>query len=157
MGRNGGKKKTPVRLKFAEQVVREHFDLPFAKYGLIAQHEYLDDTDYFNIPPIGGLELLWYFCMGTNNVPRAVLELGIDGTSYSRLIWESEKGWNYSMMGAEDESQLCDRGKLFLHNLNEAMRTSFTVGIEHPIREGQQLDELVTYHSTLILTARNLP
>lgn len=144
----------PAGLKHAEKLARMNFDLPLSKYGLIGQHQYLDHTNYFIVPAAGDLELLWYYDM-SRQTPRAVLELRIGEDSFSRLTWVSGKGWNYSMMGGENERSIGARAEECLHAVNQLLATDFSVGREYAIDESR-VAEIVEFHALSILTVKGV-
>ena len=152
MDRNNVRSLVPARLRHVEKLARETFDMPLAKHGLIGQHQFIDNTNYFIIPKASGLELLWFYDL-VDQTPRAVLEAGIDGKSFSRLTWMSGKGWNYSMMGAENERHISKRGEELLRAINLLLATDMTVGVEYPIKE-DRLAEIVEFHAQAFLIAK---
>lgn len=152
MGSSNVRPLVPATLKYAERLARETFDMPLAKHGLIGRREYLDHTNYFIVPEAGGLEMLWYYDM-LGMSPRAVLELRIDQDSFSRLTWESGKGWRYSMMGGEDERRIEPRGAEFLHAVNQLLAADFTVGIEYPVKQDRVAD-IVEFHAQAFLSVK---
>ncbi len=152
VGRNNVRSLVPARLRHVEKLAHETFDMPLAKHGLIGQHQFIDNTNYFIIPKAGGLELLWFYDL-VDQTPRAVLEAGIDGKSFSRLTWVSGKSWNYSMMGLEDERRICERGVQFLQAINMLLATDYAVGIEYPVKE-DRLADIVEFHAQAFLIAK---
>ncbi len=131
--------------------------MPLAKHGLISQHQFIDNTNYFIVPASGGLELLWYYDM-LEQTPRAVLELAVDKDndaerSCSRLTWMSGKGWNYSMMGAENERHISRRGEELLRAINLLLAADFTVGREYEVDESR-VPEIVEFHAQAFLIAK---
>ena len=156
MGKNGSSKRrgTPVGLRLAHDRCVEFFDKPLAKMGLVARHEITDDTDYFIVPTVGGLELLWYFEIGSDERQRAVLELGIDGKDYSRIFWVGGKAWQYSFVGGEDEKKITERGTEFLISLSQGVATDFLPGREMSVSE-ELAKRIVAYHGEIIVTERS--
>lgn len=160
MAKRNGRLLSLVKLGHAEKLARQYFDLPLAKHGLIGQREHIDNTDYFIIPAVGDLELCWYYCSLDGQLPMTALQLAVDKDSdtersCSRLVWMSGKGWNYSMMGAENERHISKRGEELLHAINQLLATDYTVGVEYPIKE-DRLAEIVEFHAHAFLTVKGL-
>lgn len=133
------------KLALALQVSERFFRDILRAYGLNAEYKLLkgmgpdgirldDDTHYWFMPKVGEHELCWYIDIGERGEARTVLELGPPDIK-RRVFWEEDRGWQYSLMGVENETIVDKLHELQLAELNRQLDVEFKVGHEHPISE----------------------
>jgi hypothetical protein len=121
--------------------------------------EFSFDRDHgsfdFEFPEVGNLRLHGYFLIDRRDKKRArtICVLAIDDDGFSRVTWDSDKGWLYSMMGGENEGYIPQRAQKFLREMNQKLGTDFGVGRDVPIDVGVARS-IIGHHMEAILAAR---
>jgi hypothetical protein len=134
------------------ELVARYMDYLGADFKITSDRD--DGSLNFEFPAIQGLCLHGYFQIdGQIGRTVCVLDIDVDDEGFSRVSWESDKGWLYSMMGVEDEKRVSERAEKFLREMNKALGTDFGIGHDVSISEATA-KSIICYHADAIMAAR---